>query len=103
MCLGMPGRVSEVKRQDGLRLAGVSFGRLGRKVCLNQVPGAAAGDYGMMHARSAVSVPREAGAQQTLSIPGHIAGFERGTPVASADIRLEEPRSRLLASRGSDT
>ena len=55
MCLGVPGRVVERCAANGDLAAGfVEFDGLRRKVCLELVPEAAAGDYVIVHAGIAI-------------------------------------------------
>jgi hydrogenase expression/formation protein HypC len=49
MCLSVPGRVTEVFDDDGLRMGKVAFGGVAKSVCLEHVPEAAVGDYVLVH------------------------------------------------------
>jgi hydrogenase expression/formation protein HypC len=49
MCLSVPGRVTEVFDDDGLRMGKVAFGGVAKSVCLEHVPDAAVGDYVLVH------------------------------------------------------
>jgi hydrogenase expression/formation protein HypC len=85
MCLGVPGRIAEIRQKDGLRLARVDFGGVSREVCLDYVPEATVGDYCIVHVGFALSVLSEAEAQETLSMLEQIAGVEDAVPADSAD------------------
>jgi hydrogenase expression/formation protein HypC len=49
MCLSVPGRITEVFDDDGLRMGKVAFGSVAKSVCLEHVPDAAVGDYVLVH------------------------------------------------------
>ena len=49
MCLSVPGRVTEVFDDDGLRMGKVTFGGVAKSVCLEHVPEAGVGDYVLVH------------------------------------------------------
>ncbi|MEV6348799.1 HypC/HybG/HupF family hydrogenase formation chaperone [Actinoplanes sp. NPDC051851] len=68
MCLAVPGRVAEV---DGTPMAQVDVGGVRKEVCLQYVPGAAPGDYVIVHAGFAIQRLDEQSARETL------ANFER--------------------------
>ena len=63
MCLGIPGRVVELRQeQGGLPMGRVDFGGVLKEVCLAYVPEAAVGDYVVVHVGFAISRvdPKEA-------------------------------------------
>jgi hydrogenase expression/formation protein HypC len=68
MCLGIPGRIVEVCRQDGLRMAAVDFGGVRREVCLACTPEADVGAYVIVHVGFAISVVDEEEARRTLAV-----------------------------------
>ena len=49
MCLSVPGRVTQVFDDDGLRMGKVTFGGVAKSVCLEHVPEAGVGDYVLVH------------------------------------------------------
>jgi hydrogenase expression/formation protein HypC len=55
MCLGVPGRITSVAEDEGLRMGAVDFGGVARRICLAYVPEAALGDYVVVHAGFAIS------------------------------------------------
>jgi hydrogenase expression/formation protein HypC len=61
MCLGVPGKVVELREVDGLRMGRVDFGGVFRLVCLEHVD-AAPGDYVLVHVGFALTklAPEEA-------------------------------------------
>jgi hydrogenase expression/formation protein HypC len=68
MCLGVPGKVTEVHRFDGLDIVGgkVDFGGVSREVNLSFTPEAEVGDYVMVHVGFAISIIDEEEAATTL-------------------------------------
>lgn len=69
MCLGIPGRVVELRDQDGFPSGTVDFGGVRREVCLAYVAGeAAVGDYVIVHVGFAISKVDEAEAKRTFEV-----------------------------------
>ena len=68
MCLGIPGRVLQVRDDAGLRMATVDFGGVRRDVCLDYTPGAGVGTYVIVHVGFAITEIDEAEAQRTLQV-----------------------------------
>ena len=67
MCLGVPGKITEV--EEGLmRMGVVDFDGSSLKVCLAYVPEAAVGDYVLVHAGFALARLDEEQARETLEI-----------------------------------
>ncbi len=67
MCLGVPGRITEIR--DGLMLMGtVDFDGAGLEVCLAYVPEAKVGDYVLVHAGFALTQLDEEEAHNTLEM-----------------------------------
>ena len=74
MCLGIPGRVTAVADDAGLRTGVVDFGGVRRDVCLAYVPEAEVGDYVVVHVGFAISRLDEAEALRTLEIIAAMPG-----------------------------
>ncbi|GAA2673324.1 MULTISPECIES: HypC/HybG/HupF family hydrogenase formation chaperone [Actinoplanes] len=68
MCLGIPGRITEVERCDGLRTGTVDFGGVRKQVCLAYTPDAGPGDYVIVHVGFAISVVDPDEAARTLAV-----------------------------------
>lgn len=66
MCLGVPGRVVEVREGEALRMGRVSFGGVVKDVCLAYVPEAGVGDYVVVHVGFAISRVDEAEAARVF-------------------------------------
>jgi hydrogenase expression/formation protein HypC len=56
MCLGVPGRVVEVRDDRGMAMATVDFGGVSRDVCLATTPDAGVDDWVLVHAGFAITV-----------------------------------------------
>ncbi|MDB4968858.1 MAG: [NiFe] hydrogenase metallocenter assembly protein HypC [Myxococcales bacterium] len=55
MCLGIPGEVTEVHEDRGLKFAQVRFGGITREVCLECQPDAGVGDFVLVHVGFAIA------------------------------------------------
>ena len=69
MCLGIPGRVTEVYPSEGLPMGTVDFGGVRREVCLAYVADEVeAGDYVVVHVGFAISKVDEDEARRTFKL-----------------------------------
>jgi len=69
MCLGIPGRIVEVRRDAGLPMGVVDFGGVRRDACLAYVADEVdVGDYVIVHVGFALSKVDEEEAHRTLEI-----------------------------------
>ena len=69
MCLGIPGRVVELRRGDGFPMGLVDFGGVRREVCLAYVANEVTpGDYVIVHVGFAISKVDEDEAQRTFAV-----------------------------------
>ena len=68
MCLGIPGRIIEIRDDAGLAMGKVDFGGVRKDVCLAYLPEARLGDYVIVHVGFAISLVDEAEALKTLEI-----------------------------------
>jgi hydrogenase expression/formation protein HypC len=81
MCLGIPGEITSVREDGGLRVGRVRFAGISREVCLAYVPEAAVGDYVLVHVGFAISmIDREAAERsyRILEELGQIAELSDG-------------------------
>lgn len=68
MCLGIPGRITEIwDVPGGGRFANVAFGDQVKTACLAYLPDLAVGDYTIMHAGFALTRIDEESAKLTLA------------------------------------
>ena len=68
MCLGIPGKVIEVRDEGGLRMGRVDFGGVRKEACLAYEPDVQVGDYVIVHVGFAISKVDEDEALRTLEI-----------------------------------
>jgi len=76
MCLGVPGKIVEIKEKNGLKMAKVDFGGIFREACLDYVPEAKVGNYCVIHVGFAISILSEAEAMETLDLLKQMGSFE---------------------------
>jgi len=68
MCLGVPGKVLDIRDERGTQMATVDFGGVTKNVCLAYVPQAQVGDYTLIHAGFAITMVDEESALKTLEL-----------------------------------
>lgn len=69
MCLGIPGRIVELRDQDGLAMGTVDFGGVRREVCLAYVADEVdVGSYVIVHVGFAISKVDEEEARRTFRV-----------------------------------
>jgi hydrogenase expression/formation protein HypC len=68
MCLGIPGRVIEIRDEAGLAMGKVDFGGVRKDACLAYLPEVGVGDYVIVHVGFAISQVDEAEALRTLEM-----------------------------------
>jgi hydrogenase expression/formation protein HypC len=68
MCLGIPGKVVEIREGGPLRMALVDFGGVRKEACLAYEPEVVVGDYVIVHVGFAISHLDEDEALRTLEM-----------------------------------
>ena len=68
MCLGIPGKITDIYQSNGLRMAKIDFGGVTREACLEYVPEAQIGDYTLIHVGFALNLISEQEALETLDL-----------------------------------
>ncbi len=76
MCLGIPGKVTEIRDEAGLAMGMVDFGGVRKDACLAYLPEVRLGDYVIVHVGFAISRVDEAEALKTLEILGSMGVIE---------------------------
>ncbi len=66
MCLGIPGKVTEIYREHDVLMGKVGFGGISKRVCLEHVPDVSVGEYVLVHVGFALSRLDEAEAAQVF-------------------------------------
>lgn len=68
MCLGVPGKVTEIYETSGLRMGKIDFGGIVKEACLEYVPEVDVGDYTIIHVGFAITKLDEQSAQESLAL-----------------------------------
>ena len=68
MCLGVPGKITEIYEANGMKMGKIDFGGVVRETCLDFVPEAQVGEYAVIHVGFAISLLSEKEAQETLEM-----------------------------------
>lgn len=76
MCLGIPGKVTEIYDAHGARMGKVDFGGIIKEVCLDFVPEVVVGDYTIIHVGFAITRLDEQSAQETLALFAEMGALE---------------------------
>ena len=84
MCLGIPGKITEIYERNDFQMGKIDFGGVIKEICLAYVPEAKVGDYALIHVGFAISLLSEDEAQETLAMLKEIDQF---TPVDPASMK----------------
>ena len=76
MCLGIPGKVTEVRDEAGLLMGRIDFGGVRKEACLSYVPDVRVGEYVIVHVGFAISKVDEEEALRTLELLEQLGSFE---------------------------
>ena len=76
MCLGVPGKVTEVFRDDGVSMGVVDFGGIRRTCCLEFAPEVVEGDWVVIHVGFAISVVDEEEAARSYALLAEMDNLE---------------------------
>ena len=76
MCLGVPGKITDIYESEGLKMGLIDFGGTQREVCLAYVPEASVGDYTVIHVGFAISLLSEEEANATLETLREMVNIE---------------------------
>jgi hydrogenase expression/formation protein HypC len=69
MCLGIPGRITEIHDDNGVAMGTIDFGGVRRSVCLAYVADEVApGDYALIHVGFAIAKVSEDEAKRTFAL-----------------------------------
>jgi hydrogenase expression/formation protein HypC len=66
MCLGVPGKITEIYTSGTLKMARIDFGGVTREACVEAISDAKVGDWTIVHAGFALNLLSEEDAQETL-------------------------------------
>jgi hydrogenase expression/formation protein HypC len=90
MCLGIPGKVTEIYEVDGVRTGKVDFGGIMKEVCLAYVPEVEVGDYTIVHVGFAITRLDEQSAQESLALFREMGVLEEELGVEPEEESAEE-------------
>lgn len=76
MCLGVPGRITEIDDSGDLRMGTVDFGGVSREACLAYVPEAEVDDYVLIHVGFAISLLTPEEAEASLATIAEMVDIE---------------------------
>ncbi len=89
MCLGVPGKITDIYTSGTLKMAKIDFGGVIREACVEAIPEAKIGDWTIVHAGFALNRLSESEAQETLDalrelalIDEEIEASEQNLPAA---------------------
>ena len=68
MCLGIPGKVTELYQANGMKMGKVDFGGVVKEACMEYLPEIQVGDYTIIHVGFGISRLDEKEARETLEI-----------------------------------
>ena len=91
MCLGVPGRIEEIRDEQGTPMAAVDFGGIRKDVCLAYLPEAEVGDYTLVHVGFAITRIDEESALETLELIRAMGNLAEELGAEPADPQAEEP------------
>jgi hydrogenase expression/formation protein HypC len=91
MCLGVPGKVTELFDEDGVRMGTVDFGGITRKACLEYAPEVEVGSFVVIHVGFAISVVDEEEAARAYELLAEMDNLEYiDLPQQAEGVRPEE-------------
>ena len=100
MCLGIPGRITEVYPSEGLPMGMVDFGGVRREVCLAYVADEVeTGDYVVVHVGFAISKVDEEEARRTFKLLEELSELDELEWMKEV---AEQSLSRMEAPPGTD-
>jgi hydrogenase expression/formation protein HypC len=68
MCLGIPGKVTEIYETEGILMGKVDFGGITKEICLMYIPEVQVGEYAIVHVGFAITRLDEESAQESLAL-----------------------------------
>ena len=76
MCLGVPGKITDIYEADGLRMGCIDFCGTQREACLAYVPEITIGEYTVIHVGFAISQISEEEAMLSLETIQELSSLE---------------------------
>jgi hydrogenase expression/formation protein HypC len=75
MCLGIPGKITEIYERNDFPMGKIDFSGVIKEICLAYVPEAKVGDYALVHVGFAISLMDEDEATETLKLISELVDF----------------------------
>jgi hydrogenase expression/formation protein HypC len=75
MCLGIPGKVTELFEINYMKMAKVDFGGVVKEACMDYLPEVKVGDYTLIHVGFGLSIIDELEAKETMDLLNQIAAM----------------------------
>lgn len=91
MCLAVPGKILEMREENGSRMAQVQFGGITRPVSLDFLPEAAVGDYVIVHVGFAISRLDAEEAARTYQLLEEMGAFDEEDLREPTDVDTTQP------------
>lgn len=82
MCLGIPGKVVDIRREHDVRMGKVDFGGVFKSVCLEHVEEAQPGDYVLVHVGFALAKINEEEARRVFELLDQMGELGEVRPTA---------------------
>ena len=76
MCLGIPGKITDIYESGSLRMCKIDFGGVLREACLEALPDAVVGNFVIIHAGFAINILSEEEANATLEALNELSLIE---------------------------
>ena len=76
MCLGIPGKVTELYETNNIKMAKVDFGGIIKEACMAYLPEIKVGDYTLIHVGFGLSIIDEQEAKETMDLLNQIASYQ---------------------------
>jgi hydrogenase expression/formation protein HypC len=76
MCLSIPAKITEIKKEGFPLMGTVDFGGVSREICLDYVPQAQVGQYALVHVGFAITLLDEEEALATLEMLREMSELE---------------------------
>lgn len=85
MCLGVPGKITEIYEKENMKMCQIDFGGVTREACLDFIPEAKVGEYVIIHVGFAITLLSEEEAMETLALLREISDIDEELGVEEAE------------------
>ncbi len=91
MCLGVPGKITDIYTSGTLKMAKIDFGGVIREACVEAIPEAKIGDWTIVHAGFALNMLSESEAQETLDALRELALIDEEIEASEQNLPSNTP------------